>query len=342
MAALGGMSLGARAAPFRDPLDVPSPATKLLDGSQLAAVAKAGDRVVAVGTRGLIVVSEDGGRQWRQVLAPVSTELVGLQFVDAKDGWAVGHGGVVLHTGDGGLTWTKQLDGRQTVQLLRQHFKSKANAGDEIAKRQLEVVELNYAEGPEQALLGVWFEDSKHGFACGSFGTLLATSDGGQTWSSWMERFDAREPVHLNAIRGIAGEVFIASERGVVYRLDRQAQRFIAHQTGYRGSFFGVAGGRQAIVAYGLRGTVYRSLDGARTWEAVQSGAQAAINGGTALSDGRILLVTQDGQALVGDPSAASLKGLPLQRRGLFQDVVQTSNSTAVLVGWNGPQIISF
>jgi len=213
---LSGVSLGAMAAPFRDPLDTPAQATRLLASSQLAAVALVGHRVVAVGVRGRIMTSDDGGQSWRQAKVPVSTELVAIQFVGPKEGWAVGHGGVVLHTADAGETWEKQLDGRQTKELLLKRFKPKADAGDEAAARMVEVIELNYAEGPEQALLGVWFDDANNGFACGSFGTLLATRDGGKTWESWMERIDMREPVHLNAIRGVGGEIFIASERGVV------------------------------------------------------------------------------------------------------------------------------
>jgi photosystem II stability/assembly factor-like uncharacterized protein len=329
------------AAPFRDPLDTPAQATRLLASSQLAAVARVGQRVVAVGVRGRIMTSDDGGQSWRQAKVPVSTELVAVQFVGPKEGWAVGHGGVVLHTADAGETWEKQLDGRQTKELLLKHFKPKADAGDEAAARMVGVIELNYAEGPEQALLGVWFDDANNGFVCGSFGTLLATRDGGKTWESWTERIDVREPVHLNAIRGVGGEIFIASERGVVYRLDRQAQMFVPHETGYRGSFFGIAGAGSMVFAYGLRGTVYRSTDMGRSWSQVDVGARASINGATALQDGQMLFVTQDGQALLGEAGSAKFRSLPLQQRGLFQDAVQIDRNTALLVGWNGPQVIS-
>jgi hypothetical protein len=95
------------------------------------------------------------------------------------------------------------------------------------------------------------------------------------------------------------------------------------------------------VFAYGLRGTVYRSTDMGRSWSQVDVGARASINGATALQDGQMLFVTQDGQALLGEAGSAKFRSLPLQQRGLFQDAVQIDRNTALLVGWNGPQVIS-
>src|SRR5438132_7045827 len=58
------------------------------------AATRAGERIVAVGERGLIAVSDNNGDQWRQVSIPLSATLTGVQFVSAKVGWAIGHCGV--------------------------------------------------------------------------------------------------------------------------------------------------------------------------------------------------------------------------------------------------------
>jgi photosystem II stability/assembly factor-like uncharacterized protein len=34
-----------------------------------------------------------------------------VSFTDASNGWAVGSGGTIVHTSDGGLTWTPQNSG---------------------------------------------------------------------------------------------------------------------------------------------------------------------------------------------------------------------------------------
>ena len=63
----------------------------------------AGERVVAVGDHGVVLLSDDQGRQWRQARSvPLSTPLTGVSFVDARHGWAVGHWGAILSTADGG------------------------------------------------------------------------------------------------------------------------------------------------------------------------------------------------------------------------------------------------
>jgi photosystem II stability/assembly factor-like uncharacterized protein len=51
---------------------------------------------------GLIGRTDDGGVTWATQLAPVSTTLRDIYFVDALRGWAVGDAGQILHTGSGG------------------------------------------------------------------------------------------------------------------------------------------------------------------------------------------------------------------------------------------------
>ncbi len=101
-----------------DVLDRPAQMTPLAARRLLQSVARAGDRLVGVGPRGHIVVSADGGATWKQSVVPVSSDLTAVYFVNDKNGWAVGHDGVVLATTDGGESWVKQLDGRAANGLL--------------------------------------------------------------------------------------------------------------------------------------------------------------------------------------------------------------------------------
>ena len=64
--------------------------------SLLLAVARVGDRLVAVGDRGHVLLSADQGRNWTQSLTPTRALLTGVSFPDAQHGWAVGHDGVIL------------------------------------------------------------------------------------------------------------------------------------------------------------------------------------------------------------------------------------------------------
>lgn len=79
--------------------------------SLLQDIARAGDRLVAVGERGHIAYSDDNGRTWQQADDPTRAMLNAVFFISPEEGWAVGHDGLVLHTADGGKNWAMQLDG---------------------------------------------------------------------------------------------------------------------------------------------------------------------------------------------------------------------------------------
>lgn len=64
-------------------------------------------RVVAVGTNGLVLTSENGGVDWQPAKVPggVFTWINGLSFGDNGKGVLVGGKGIILLTEDGGQTW---------------------------------------------------------------------------------------------------------------------------------------------------------------------------------------------------------------------------------------------
>jgi photosystem II stability/assembly factor-like uncharacterized protein len=326
---------------FKDPLDAPAMMLKRqITSTQMQAVAHAGERLVAVGIRGLVLVSDDGGKQWVQANVPVATDLTDVYFPTAKDGWAVGQEGVVLHTRDGGKTWDKQLDGRMTQKLLTEHFQSLVDSGHEEAKRYLQDTQLNYASGAEQVLLSVWFKDAQHGFVCGSFGTLLATDDGGVTWESWAENFESDIAPHFYAIRGTQKGVMVASEKGIVFRLDPDKNRFVAMQTGYTGTFFSLLETGDAVLAMGLRGNVYRLKGNSSQWEKLESGVSAAITASAALPDGGALLATQTAQLLVTQDGGDHFQKVKVERPMSFAGIAAAAPGTAVVAGSGGVRMI--
>src|SRR5688572_5026779 len=91
----------------RSPTTLPAAHVRNAVAAPLLASARAGQRVVAVGDHGVILLSDDGASSFRQAKAvPVRSLLTSVQFIDARHGYAAGHDGVVLGTQDGGETWT--------------------------------------------------------------------------------------------------------------------------------------------------------------------------------------------------------------------------------------------
>lgn len=287
-------------AEFRDPLDWPAEELTRLAERPTQALARAGDMLVAVGARGLIVTSTDG-QHWQQSPSPVQSDLLAVVFPTPEEGWAVGHDGVVLHSTDAGRSWEKQLDGRQAGQLFTDYYAT-LEADPEVLDRLQSAVALNYGSGPTLPLLDVWFIDALHGFAVGSFGTLVATRDGGRSWEPWLHRIDNPDLLNLNAIRGVGDDLYIAAEQGVVFRLDQQAQQFVMTDTGYEGSFFGLLGVGDSVIAYGLSGTAYRSDNQGQDWTPLHNPSGVSLTAGATLpGSGAFVLTNARGDLLLGN-----------------------------------------
>lgn len=251
---------------------------RLAARSLLIAIAQAGERLLAVGDRGIIVFSDDHGKSWTQSQAvPTQALLTGVCFFDAARGIAVGHDLVTLVTADAGGSWR------------RTHFRPEA----------------------QRPLLDVWCGAGGHAIAVGAYSTYLESDDAGATWRE--RDFSAAPPparkpqagagqhdddsgggFHLNRIVGAdAARLYIAGEAGHLYRSDDAGAHWRQLPSPYEGSFFGVlplAG--DAVLAYGLRGNLLRSEDAGASWRKLDTGTLAMLDGGARLG--------AHGAALVG------------------------------------------
>lgn len=231
--------------------------------SLLLDITAAGQRAVVAGERGHILYSDDQGSSWHQASVPTTRMLTGIYFIDDQRGWAVGHDGLILVSDDGGANWRVQRDGiaaqrQANLEAREQAHKqlraleealeaaSEQNRGDlelqmEDAVMDLEDADLALEEDVfTPPLMDIWFQDSNHGWAVGAFGALLATENGGQTWARQQGAIDNPDEFHLNTINGDGkGRVFIAGEGGVMYRSLDGGRSWESLETFYEGSWFG-------------------------------------------------------------------------------------------------------
>lgn len=264
-------------------------------GAATLAVARAGDRLVAAGERGTVLWSDDGGKTWQQARVPVRAGLTALRFVDARTGWAVGHLGVILKTEDGGKTWTLQLDGMRAAQALL------AVATDDASRRAAQRLVEEGADKP-------WFDlealDAQRAIAVGAYGLAMATRDGGRTWDPLPLRAVNPRGLHLYGVRAVGGPGgawVIAGEQGLLLRSSDDGVSFTALASPYKGSFFGLLSTRSgALLAYGLRGSVYRSGDAGASWDKVELGTPVSLQAGLERADrDELTLLAQNGELFV-------------------------------------------
>jgi photosystem II stability/assembly factor-like uncharacterized protein len=289
---------GAGAAPTGDALDRAAVTVRSPERAVLLGAAQVGARTVAVGERGIVVLSDDGGRSWVQAGTPTSVTLTTVRFADAVRGWAVGHGGVVLATDDGGKTWARRLDGRRIAQIVLEAARAGADA------KALQEAERLQADGPDKPLLDLLVVDAQRLLAVGAYGIALGSEDGGKTWTSWMSRLPNPKGLHIYAARLRGSNLLLAGEQGLVMLSSDAGQTFRRLEAPYKGSFFTAEmRGDQVIVLAGLRGTVLRSVDGGANWSPLATPMPMSITATALTAEGRLLASNQAGfvMALQGD-----------------------------------------
>jgi photosystem II stability/assembly factor-like uncharacterized protein len=215
----------------------------------LLGAARAGERLVAVGARGIVLLSDDAGKAWRQAQqVPLRSTLNAVQFIDAQHGWAVGHDGAILASRDGGEHWSVQ----------------------------------RFDATVDRPLFSVHFLDAQRGVAVGLWSLVLVTADGG---AHWREVRPPQPPDGGKADRNLFdafadrdGTLYVAAERGTVLRSKDAGASWDYLDTGYKGSLWtGVALDDGGLVVAGLRGSVFRSDDHGASWQAVPSGSKSSI-----------------------------------------------------------------
>lgn len=327
---------------FRDPLDTAADMVRgalRLERQPLIAVTAADKRLVAVGSRGLIALSDDFGKTWRQAASPVQSDLVAVDFVSAGQGWAAGHDGVVLATQDGGLSWSKQLDFRAALKTFLPYYQARVDGGQGDYQQYLDQVHKNTDGDNSLPYLSVAFDSATHGYAVGAFGMIATTDDGGRSWLPAWHLIDNPQQLNLNSVRRIGGAYYIAGEQGTVFRQAPASGRFLPVTTGYAGSFFDLAGDADYLLAFGLRGTVYRSADHGASWSKVDAGSAATIYTGTVLADGTAILVTEAGEVLLGRDHGQSFSRAPTAVMSYAASVLAVPGGGLVLAGPGGIQV---
>lgn len=274
-------------------LDRPAVQSALSARSVLQGAAQAGSRLVAVGERGIVLLSEDQGKTWRQVPVPVSVGLTAVRFADAAHGWIVGHAGVVLATADGGQTWVKQLDGVQAAQLVLEDAKA---SGDE---RLVADAERLVKDGPDKPFMDALFFDAQHGIVIGAYNLAFETRDAGRRWLPISRRLDNPRGLHLYAARSRGQEVVIAGEQGLVLRSRDGGRSFSRLALPYKGSFFTAElPGEQDIVVAGLRGNAWRSRDGGTSWTPLNVPVPVSFTASALDAQGQLWLGNQAGMVM--------------------------------------------
>jgi len=248
----------------------------------------------------------------------------------------VGHGGVVLHSADGGTSWVKQFDGRQASKIALDYY-GKLDTSDPQVAKLIDEERFLAESGGLQPFLDVHFETDRTGFVVGTFNRVFRTDDGGANWQPWMHRTDNPDGLHFNATAGHGEAIYLAGEQGTVWRLDKGEERFSPFSTDYDGTLFGllsISGGR--LLAFGMRGSAFLSEDAGNHWQRVQLSSQAGITGGVVMEDGAVVVVNQAGGLEVSRDQGRSFSPLRAARPMSYFGVAAGPDGRLILAGAEG------
>jgi photosystem II stability/assembly factor-like uncharacterized protein len=328
--AVGGIATSVTHAQLdpNDSANKPAEIEPLVANSLLLDLAVAGTRLVAVGERGHVLLSDDQGVTWRQAKAvPTRAMLTAVFFVDAQYGWAVGHDETILNSVDGGETWT------------RTHFAPEA----------------------QQPLLDLWFANRVSGIAVGAYGAYFTTNDGGRNWASAKfaapaasqdqtpkhdgeaapDEGELPPDYHLNRIVGVGNRLYVAAEGGQLYRSDDRGATWRALPSPYEGSFFGLVPIRgEGLLAFGLRGHLFRSADAGETWTRIESGTTAMLTDGVAINDIRVVIGGLAGVLLVSGDAGETFRLTQQDDRRGVSALLPGPAGTVVVAGEGGVRTI--
>jgi photosystem II stability/assembly factor-like uncharacterized protein len=326
---LNGAAAGAFAA--KDPLDpLAQSGIQSRQSAQvlMTSVVRADKRLVACGERGVVLLSDDSGKRWRQASSvPVSVTLTKLYFVDSMNGWAIGHSGVVLKTSDAGETWIKQLDGYEAARL-----EQVSSQEDGSSEERIQTADYLVQDGADKPFLGIYFADAQHGIVLGAYGLAFETRDGGSNWQSLMGRIADPRGRHLYAVAQQGQTIYLAGEQGALFRSDDGGQHFAALDIGWDGSLFGILpSGQNELIVYGLRGRAFKSYDRGESWQAMEL-PESTLVAGQKLADGAFVLAADTGQLLISR-DAMSFTPLNLSVSAPVSSFVETADGHLVFAG---------
>ena len=283
---------------------MPATPARLAERTALLGVTAAGERLIAVGSHGIVLLSDDFGMSWRQARdVPTQTTLTAVTFLDPQKGFAVGHDRVVLKTEDGGESWTMRY------------------------------VDVDNG-GP---LLTAAFIDEKRGFAMGGFGVVLETIDGGWRWRERSLRRGEVDDLSLNKILSFDDALYVAADHGRVYRQPEDGGGFVPSQAPTEASFWdAIVLPDDSLVFCGSKGEVWRTRRDLSGWTQLDAPPAPGFTAMALTLDGRLAVAGLEGALAFGASGSDKLVSVRQRQKTDYAALIAGPRGKLVLLGDRG------
>jgi photosystem II stability/assembly factor-like uncharacterized protein len=207
----------------------------------------------------------------------VRDNLYGVKAVSPTEAWAVGNFGTIVHTTNGGTTWTPS-ESHTKSPLFAVDFADATHGWivgkDGVVLRTIDGGGTWTAQkspvGPEKPLFKVKAIDADTAWIVGDWGAIGVTHDGGATWE---DRSLAADVVLYDVTFPDATHGFITGEFGTLVATSDGGATWEKRNVGVEKTLFAVAFATpEKGWAVGIDGLILRTVDAGRSWT-VQRGA---------------------------------------------------------------------
>jgi photosystem II stability/assembly factor-like uncharacterized protein len=199
------------------------------------------------------------------------------------------------------------------------------------------------AKAPAAPLLtSVRFIDDKRGWAVGHDSIILATADGGETWTKQFAAVEEQRPllgVHfLDAKRGYAvgayGAFYETSDGGTKWT----ARKVLSDDKHLNAI---VDAGKGTLVIFGEAGTLLRSTDAGATWQPVVSPYKGSFFGGVVAKDGSLVTFGLRGRIYRSADAGKTWTQIPSGTEFTLMNGSLLADGSVVLTGAAGTVLVS-
>ncbi len=237
-----------------------------------------------------------------------NNNLQNVYFKTATQGWAVGLGGRILSTSNGGTTWTQQTSGT-TFDLYGVFFISTTQGwvvgagGTLLTTNNGGTTWTPQTPGVVLQCNSVYFVSSTVGCIVGNNGTILTTADGGTTWTA---RTSGTAQILNSVFFANATQGWAVGYGGVIRTTNDGGATWTAQTSGILQTLFSVYfTSATKGWAVGDAGVIRTTNDGGANWTAQTSGTANRLNSvsfssanqGWVVASGGIIRTTNDGGA---------------------------------------------
>lgn len=290
-------------------------------------------------------VVASGSMQLKPIVTGTAHQALFSIALDGNVGVAVGAGGQLMESADGGNTWKATTANVGELSLLgvgiSQGLAIAVGQQGEVFVREQGKSWSKATSGTDNRLLSVAMNNSGLAVAVGAFGTALKSTDSGQTWQQispeWITIMPQGEEPHLYASHvDEKGVITIAGEFGLILR---SADGGTTWKTLHKGdaSVFAMQFRADGVgYAVGQAGSILRTTDSGATWTQLPTRTPAILLGVTSTANGQVFVTGMHDMLISTDDGVSWSHASNPEITTAWYQGITSSDSKVLAVGHAG------